>query len=158
MSSSSRYQLPPAPTLELISLLLFLTSVLSHVLAGTILATSSHMLWSSSPFYSSSPLSYPSRYRYLLPRAPVLDLITLMLALISVLSQQVLDSYYQYPSPSLLLRSSSAVYSSSSLSYLSQCCGSDFFPSRIPDPNCLHPGSSSKNLSILTLKKAKKMV
>ncbi len=26
----------------------------------------------------------------------------------------------------------------------------------IPDPNCLHPGSSSKNLSILTPKKAKK--
>ncbi len=48
-----------------------------------------------------------------------------------------------------------------------QCCGSgmfipdpgsDFFPSRIPDPNCLHPGSSSKNLSILTPKKSKKMV
>jgi hypothetical protein len=36
--------------------------------------------------------------------------------------------------------------------------GSDFFPSRIPDPNCLHPGSSSKNLSILTPKKCKKMV
>ncbi len=36
--------------------------------------------------------------------------------------------------------------------------GSDFFPSRIPDPNCLHPGSSSKNLSILIFnpKKAKK--
>jgi hypothetical protein len=34
--------------------------------------------------------------------------------------------------------------------------GSDFFPSRIPDPNCLHPGSSSKNLGILTPKKAKK--
>jgi hypothetical protein len=34
--------------------------------------------------------------------------------------------------------------------------GSDFFPSRIPDSNCLHPGSSSKNLSILTPKKAKK--
>jgi hypothetical protein len=34
--------------------------------------------------------------------------------------------------------------------------GSDFFPSRIPVPNCLHPGSSSKNLSILTSKKAKK--
>jgi hypothetical protein len=40
--------------------------------------------------------------------------------------------------------------------------GSDFFPSRIPDPNCLHPGfripdpgSSSKNLSILTQKKQK---
>jgi hypothetical protein len=33
--------------------------------------------------------------------------------------------------------------------------GSDFFPSRIPDPNCLHPGSLSKNLSILTPKKAK---
>jgi hypothetical protein len=30
---------------------------------------------------------------------------------------------------------------------------SDFFPSRIPDPNCLHPGSASKNLSILTPKK-----
>ncbi len=27
--------------------------------------------------------------------------------------------------------------------------------SRIPDPNCLHPGSASKNLSILTLKKNK---
>jgi hypothetical protein len=25
--------------------------------------------------------------------------------------------------------------------------GSDFFVSRIPDPNCLHPGSASKNLS-----------
>jgi hypothetical protein len=36
--------------------------------------------------------------------------------------------------------------------------GSDFFPSRIPDPNCLHPGSSSKNLCILTPKKAKKLV
>jgi hypothetical protein len=34
--------------------------------------------------------------------------------------------------------------------------GSDFFPSRIPDPNCLHPGSSSKNLRILTPKKPKK--
>ncbi len=34
--------------------------------------------------------------------------------------------------------------------------GSDFFPSRIPDPNCLHPGSSSKNLSILTQNKPKK--
>jgi hypothetical protein len=46
--------------------------------------------------------------------------------------------------------------------------GSDFFPSRIPDPNCLHPGSRirtvsipdpgspSKNLSYLTPKKAKK--
>jgi hypothetical protein len=34
--------------------------------------------------------------------------------------------------------------------------GSDFSPSRIPNPNCLHPGSSSKNLSILTPKKAKK--
>jgi hypothetical protein len=34
--------------------------------------------------------------------------------------------------------------------------GSDFFPSRIPDLNCLHPGSSSKNSSILTPKKAKK--
>ncbi len=33
--------------------------------------------------------------------------------------------------------------------------GSDFIPSRIPDPNCLHPGSS-KNLIILTPKKAKK--
>jgi hypothetical protein len=31
--------------------------------------------------------------------------------------------------------------------------GSDFFPFRIPDPNCLHPGSASKNLSILTPKK-----
>jgi hypothetical protein len=48
--------------------------------------------------------------------------------------------------------------------YTGQCCGSgmfilnpgsDFFPSRIPDPNCLHPGSSSKNLSILTPKKQK---
>ncbi len=28
--------------------------------------------------------------------------------------------------------------------------GSDFFPSRIPDPNFFHPGSASKNLSILT--------
>ncbi len=28
--------------------------------------------------------------------------------------------------------------------------------SRIPDPTFFHPGSSSKNLSILTLKKAKK--
>jgi hypothetical protein len=58
-----------------------------------------------------------------------------------------------------------------------QCCGSgmfipdpgsDFFQSRIPDPNCLHPGSrirtvsipdpgsSSNNLSILTPKKPKK--
>ncbi len=36
--------------------------------------------------------------------------------------------------------------------------GSGFFPSRIPDPNCLHPGSASKNLSILTPKKTKKMV
>jgi hypothetical protein len=36
--------------------------------------------------------------------------------------------------------------------------GSDFVPSRIPDPNCLHPGSASKNLSILTPKKIKKMV
>ncbi len=35
--------------------------------------------------------------------------------------------------------------------------GSDFFPSRIPDPNCLHPGSASKNLSILTQKKKKEM-
>jgi hypothetical protein len=34
--------------------------------------------------------------------------------------------------------------------------GSDFFPSRIPDPNCLHPGSASKNLSILTQKKPTK--
>ncbi len=51
------------------------------------------------------------------------------------------------------------------ITYFLQCCGSgmfipdpgsDFFPSRIPDPNCLHPGSSSKNLSILTPKKAKK--
>jgi hypothetical protein len=31
--------------------------------------------------------------------------------------------------------------------------GSDFFPSQIPDPNCLHPRSASKNLSILTPKK-----
>jgi hypothetical protein len=31
-----------------------------------------------------------------------------------------------------------------------QCCGSGMF---IPDPNCLHPGSASKNLSILTIKK-----
>jgi hypothetical protein len=30
--------------------------------------------------------------------------------------------------------------------------GTDFFPSRIPDPNCFHPGSASKNLSILTPK------
>ncbi len=46
---------------------------------------------------------------------------------------------------------------------------SELSPSRIPDPNCLHPGSrirtvsipdpgSSKNLSILTPKKAKKWV
>jgi hypothetical protein len=39
--------------------------------------------------------------------------------------------------------------------------GSNFFPSRIrlfsiPDLNCLNPGSSSKSLSILTPKKAKK--
>jgi hypothetical protein len=34
--------------------------------------------------------------------------------------------------------------------------GSDFFPSRIPDPICLHLGSASKNLSILTQKKPKK--
>jgi hypothetical protein len=35
--------------------------------------------------------------------------------------------------------------------------GSHFFPSRIPDPNCLHPGSRilMKDLSILTQKKAK---
>jgi hypothetical protein len=32
---------------------------------------------------------------------------------------------------------------------------SDFFPARIPDPNCLYPGSASKNLSILTPKKQK---
>ncbi len=31
--------------------------------------------------------------------------------------------------------------------------GSYFFLSRIPDPNCLHPGSASKNISILTPKK-----
>ena len=31
--------------------------------------------------------------------------------------------------------------------------GSEFFPSRIPDPNIFHPGSASKNLSILTPKK-----
>jgi hypothetical protein len=31
--------------------------------------------------------------------------------------------------------------------------GSEFFPSRIPDPNFFHPGSASKNLSILTQKK-----
>ena len=46
-----------------------------------------------------------------------------------------------------------------------QCGGSrirDVYPGSrirlfsIPDPNCLHPGSSSKNLSILTHKKAKK--
>jgi hypothetical protein len=30
-----------------------------------------------------------------------------------------------------------------------QCCGSGMF---IPDPNFLHPGSASKNLSILTQK------
>jgi hypothetical protein len=30
--------------------------------------------------------------------------------------------------------------------------GSDFFPSRIPDANCLYPGSASKNLWILTQK------
>ncbi len=30
--------------------------------------------------------------------------------------------------------------------------GSDFFPSRFPDPNCLYPGSASNNLSILTPK------
>jgi hypothetical protein len=38
--------------------------------------------------------------------------------------------------------------------------GSDFFPSRIPDPNCLHPGSGSriliKEFIILTPKKQKK--
>jgi hypothetical protein len=34
--------------------------------------------------------------------------------------------------------------------------GYDFFPSRIPDPNYLHPGSSSKNLSFLTPKNKKK--
>jgi cohesin complex subunit SCC1 len=34
--------------------------------------------------------------------------------------------------------------------------GGDFFPFRIPDPNCLHPGSASKNLSILTPKKPPK--
>jgi hypothetical protein len=28
-----------------------------------------------------------------------------------------------------------------------------FFPSRIPDPNLFHPGSASKNLSVLTKKK-----
>jgi hypothetical protein len=28
--------------------------------------------------------------------------------------------------------------------------GSDFFPYRIPDPNFSHPGSTSKNFSILT--------
>jgi hypothetical protein len=34
--------------------------------------------------------------------------------------------------------------------------GSDFFPSRIPDPDCLHPGSRIlKEFSILTPKKAK---
>ncbi len=46
-----------------------------------------------------------------------------------------------------------------------QCCGSgmfipdpgsDFFPSRIPDPTCRHPESASKNLSILTPQKTKK--
>ncbi len=31
--------------------------------------------------------------------------------------------------------------------------GSDFFPSRIPDPNFFYPGSASKNLSILTPQK-----
>jgi hypothetical protein len=31
--------------------------------------------------------------------------------------------------------------------------GSEFFPSRIPDPNLFHPGSASKNVSILTRKK-----
>jgi hypothetical protein len=30
--------------------------------------------------------------------------------------------------------------------------GFDFFPSRIPDPNVFHPGSGSKNLSILIQK------
>ncbi len=41
-----------------------------------------------------------------------------------------------------------------------QCCGSGMFipdPTfSIPDPNCLHPGSASKNLSILAPKKPKK--
>ncbi len=36
--------------------------------------------------------------------------------------------------------------------------GSDFFPSRIRTVSIPNPGSSSKNLSILTPKKAKKMV
>jgi hypothetical protein len=49
--------------------------------------------------------------------------------------------------------------------HFNQCCGSgmfipdlgsDFFPSRIPDPNCLHPGSASKNLSILFILTEKK--
>jgi hypothetical protein len=31
--------------------------------------------------------------------------------------------------------------------------GSGFSPSRIPDPNFFHPGTASKNLSILTPKK-----
>jgi hypothetical protein len=43
------------------------------------------------------------------------------------------------------------------LPYCSQCCGSGmfipgskiFFSSWIPDPNFFHPGSASKNLSIL---------
>ncbi len=37
--------------------------------------------------------------------------------------------------------------------------GSDFFPFRIPDPdpNCSHPGSASKNLSILTQKVVSKL-
>ncbi len=35
---------------------------------------------------------------------------------------------------------------------LTKHSGSDFFPSRIPDPNFLYPGSASKNLSILAQK------
>jgi hypothetical protein len=38
--------------------------------------------------------------------------------------------------------------------------GSDFFPSRIPDPNCLHPGSRIliKEYKYLNPPKSKKMV
>jgi hypothetical protein len=50
-----------------------------------------------------------------------------------------------------------------------ECCGSgmfipdpgsDFFPSRIPDPNCLHPGSRIliKEFKYFNTKKGKKMV
>jgi hypothetical protein len=36
--------------------------------------------------------------------------------------------------------------------------GSDFFPSRIPDPNCLHPGSRILIKKVFQPKKTKKMV